>query len=1170
MKKAKSLFTAILSVVCVLCLSAGFISLIGGAPATVGAAITGNPQTQTVDSLEMEGAQVRVAGDKSGLRFVASIDKTECDALMGAYTTVEMGMLVVPKNRLTGELDLDNDDDSIERAYRSASKLVQNGDKYEFRAVLYDIPSSSYGRDVLGRAYLTISDGVNAKTFYADAITRNIAYVSYVATEVLGAESNETYEAYIGDRIFHEISLPSGANCDYLYAYEGQTIEITLDDADSEMLFPNAAATSKSGNVYRVTVGESDMSALYSIDLGSFDTLVANKTFNVGALDGSVTSITSGFTYNAGTGVLTTTNAAGEYDVEITTDADNQYNLKAVVITEVLSSASDLAAFASRSNDGYYVLGGNINASGCEFMNTGATFSGTLDGRGYAIVNGTYISPNDNSVAGGFFGLISAGATIKNVAFTNSALKGEYSWSNCSPFTGSGNIYCNGTIKNVYMEITSIGVKRGDYNGTYVPAKSMGLFGSAGDGSVIDHVIVKSVSGVTYNVCDMVLGNASITDTYVIGGGNANNGWVQTPASSVVSISKVASLSAAQQESFDSSVWSFVNGLPVLKNAYIDQTVDLFLAGADGDMTFSLTGDLGIASGTVAAVEFDGESVSFTQVGANVTVTADAGEYTAMVKVGDKKYFFPAVVITKKLTTVAQLQALMGTYSKDGYYILGGNIDARGQTLLNTSTESFGGTFDGRGYVINGATINSTTDPSRSGLFGGGVAASGVVKNVAFTNAICAYANAGGTLGNDIYGKVDNCLFDFVENPSGNYSKIHAIASSNLGTISNCIIYYNNLNQSGCDGAAISIFNYNSSGATVSNVYVFSGNVAYQNVSNWSNVNANAAYNAALSTVNPQGFNGYWDLTGTKARFNAVTLDVDVDLFLNGADGDMAINLTSELGVASGTVSSVKLDGEAVEFTQDGANVTVSAAAGKHSAYMKVGNKEYFFNVTVVTEKIDNASELSAFASRSNSGYYILGGNIDASALTLMNTDATFSGTFDGRGYAIKGATYSSANGNKPGGLLGTMDYGATVKNLAITGATLTTEGDYNWVYTSVLTGGGRIRGTIKDCYIEITAKGSSTHAMGLGSHGEDVVVDHVILKSVGGLEKNICDMYLGTSSIANTYVIGGSATNTGWNQNSSPVSVANVASLSAAQQASFDSSIWGFTDGLPYFIKAE
>ena len=459
--KNRSVFTALLVALCVACLSVAIFNLSTAPTMTAQATtpISGDANFQTVETFRMEGAQVRVTGEP-GLRFIASISQEEYDALVAAYDSVEMGMLVIPKDSLTGELTLENTTDPIKKVYRQGASLVENGENYEFRAVLYNIPSASYGRDILGRAYMTVDDGTDTKTFYADMMTRNIAYVSYMVTEVLTSSpfygrSNATLDGYIGDKTFHEVTVPTGASCDYLYAYEGQEVEITVANGDATMTITGAESSSKTDNVYTVTMGDSAITASSlsaTVDLGSFDTLVSDKTFEIGSLVGTVSTITSDFTYNAATGVLSTTKAAGEYDVTITTNAGYTYDLTACVITEVISTASELETFIGRSNDGYYVLGGNIDASGFQVASADSkTFDGTFDGRGYTISGITVYDTTQKAV--GVFGQINTGATVKNTAFTNVTLS-IHAYGTISPLTG--NTYNCGTISNCYIDITNL------------------------------------------------------------------------------------------------------------------------------------------------------------------------------------------------------------------------------------------------------------------------------------------------------------------------------------------------------------------------------------------------------------------------------------------------------------------------------------------------------------------------------------------------------------------------------------------------------------------------------------------------------------------------------------------------------------------------------------------
>ena len=1146
------------------CLSVGIVG-ISSAPTKKAEAttISGDANFQTVETFRMEGAQVRVSGDP-GLRFIASISKEEYDALVAAYDSVEMGMLVIPKDNLTGELTLENTTDSIKKVYRQGASLVDSGDNYEFRAVLYNIPSASYGRDILGRAYMTVDDGTDTKTFYADMMTRNIAYVSYMVTEVLTSSpfygrSNATLDGYIGDKTFHQITVPTGASCDYLYAYEGQEVEITVENDAASMTITGAEASSKTDNVYTVTMGDSAISASSlsaTVDLGTFDTLVSDKTFDIGSLVGTVSTITSNFTYNAATGVLSTTNGAGEYAVTITTDAGYTYNLTACVITATISSYSEFCSVRDANTtdgtwSGYYILTNNIDIPSADaYSSSVSTFSGTFDGRGHTMFNGKFHGAQTDSKYS-LFGNVSG--TLKNTAFVN-------------PVIGilSGIVYqvtATGVVDNCLFDALRLGnTVYSNQSPIYDVAPGGTISNSifyfaSGDGSGNDKGAFTMLRGTTSNVY--------VFSTKMTGWDNreSKTGATLYSYSTTLSSAGLSSSSVGFKSYFD------LTGTKAAFNAIdFDVTVDLFLNKADGNKTVSLTGDLGVANGTVSYVKIDGETVEFVQRGANVTINTPTGEHTVAIKVGNKEYLFNAVAVTERIDNASELAAF-ASRSNEGYYVLGGNIDASALTLMNTDA-AFTGTFDGRGYVISGGSFSSANGNKPGGLFGT-VDTGSLVKNLAITNATLTteadynwvYTSVLTGRGN-FCGTLEQCYVEITAKGSSTHCA-GVVGNLSDGTIRNVILKsVSGLERNVCDMVLGT--------SSISNTYVIGG------------VASNCGWNQNSSPVSISN-------VASLSSGQQATFDSDIWLFLDGAPNfirGLDFSQASDTGVTlyvdstdnTVTLSQLGLDGtlQAVfdsASNQAGENMTSSQVdmtggtlGEAETYYALVSGNLYGFDVFTVTEMIDDASELSAFASRSNEGYYILTGNIDASALTLMNTDATFTGTFDGRGYVISGGTFSSANGNKPGGLFGTIDTGSLVKNLAITDATLTTEGDYNWVYTSILAGGGRLKGTLEQCYIEITSKGSTTHAMGIACHTEGATIRNVILKSVSGLEKNVCDMVLGSSSISNTYVIGGVATNVGWNQNGSPVSISSVASLTSGQQASFDGDIWEFVDGMPYF----
>lgn len=182
------------------------------------------------------------------------------------------------------------------------------------------------------------------------------------------------------------------------------------------------------------------------------------------------------------------------------------YKVSVKVVTKVITTASELASLQSYttvttgtnsknntyySYGGYFVLGGNITATGTEAAFTAPSvgsissgneasntygFHGTFDGLGYTVSGFKYTT-------GGIFGDIGDNAVIKNVAFTNCTAEVMTGTSN-----GSGVLSANarGTflVSNVYVE----GQMTGNNGGI--------LFGrSSANGRVEDTVVVtKSIN----------------------------------------------------------------------------------------------------------------------------------------------------------------------------------------------------------------------------------------------------------------------------------------------------------------------------------------------------------------------------------------------------------------------------------------------------------------------------------------------------------------------------------------------------------------------------------------------------------------------------------------------------------------------------------------------------
>ncbi len=166
----------------------------------------------------------------------------------------------------------------------------------------------------------------------------------------------------------------------------------------------------------------------------------------------------------------------------------------------------------------------------------------------------------------------------------------------------------------------------------------------------------------------------------------------------------------------------------------------------------------------------------------------------------DIAYVAEASVVTKILKTKADLDAFR-TLAKEfypradrsygGYFILGANIDyndlwpeflssshLNDPNIIIDSAKGFLGTFDGRGYTINGLKTQASS-------FIGWLGIGGVIKNVGFLNA----DNGAGIVAKINGGTVDNVFVSGV-NSSGNLN--NCFISDIVGegaTITNCVVY---------------------------------------------------------------------------------------------------------------------------------------------------------------------------------------------------------------------------------------------------------------------------------------------------------------------------------------------------------------------------------------------
>ena len=132
-------------------------------------------------AFRMLGASVRLAEDKkNGIRFAAGATKELYESTL--KNAVESGILVLPDD-LLGESELNAETaESLGARKAVISDLwrqnKENANEYIAAAYLYDIPVSSYTRNICARAYYKTSAG---EYVYADPVARSFNYVAQAA-----------------------------------------------------------------------------------------------------------------------------------------------------------------------------------------------------------------------------------------------------------------------------------------------------------------------------------------------------------------------------------------------------------------------------------------------------------------------------------------------------------------------------------------------------------------------------------------------------------------------------------------------------------------------------------------------------------------------------------------------------------------------------------------------------------------------------------------------------------------------------------------------------------------------------------------------------------------------------------------------------------------------------
>ena len=196
------------------------------------------------------------------------------------------------------------------------------------------------------------------------------------------------------------------------------------------------------------------------------------------------------------------------------------YAFDVIVVSNVITSASELVSFASTVQNGYFELGCDIDVNGTKISATkiseNSGFSGVFDGCGY-VIDGAYIGN------GGLFGGISSYGTVKNLGFINT----KYGYSGAGSAFGDANY---GTIDNCYIQVVEQGY---DSNGALTTYCALSALANTNYGTISNCVTVLPEFGTSEHkaVCQVNYGTlqniycmgTEMTLTYTTGQGTVSN-----------------------------------------------------------------------------------------------------------------------------------------------------------------------------------------------------------------------------------------------------------------------------------------------------------------------------------------------------------------------------------------------------------------------------------------------------------------------------------------------------------------------------------------------------------------------------------------------------------------------------------------------------------------------
>ncbi|MBQ3493013.1 MAG: Ig-like domain-containing protein [Clostridia bacterium] len=478
-------------------------------------------------------------------------------------------------------------------------------------------------------------------------------------------------------------------------------------------------------------------------------------------------------------------------------------------------------------------------------------------------------------------------------------------------------------------------------------------------------------------------------------------------------------------------------------------------------------------------------------------------------------YNVKVVVADYVIGTADKFKEVMPTLTSE-YVILSQNISGVGK-YTNNKTNTFTGVFDGRGYTISNVEI------ANNGIFTYVLGAT--VKNLAITNAkvgqlssVFAIQIDGLTLDN-IYVKIDSMGYDET-NPSGAIG----VQIGGVLTVNNSLVIVDGIDANSNAGAIAGAWWGGS--VSLSNAYFITegnpyGKVLIKDTNNklgkeendkgsWSYIYASVAAfaterKATDSKINLNDFNDCWEMnTGDHPFFNSdLNTKYSFSNSYNGSynGGELYMFGKNEsvteyqipVTVAQTQLKTLLLGGiELSSATFKDGKITVSKteiaeiANGEYQMVMDFGTKVYKSTVTVADYVVTTETEFKSIFSGTGliTSYVVLANDITFTS-SFVGHQGVFSGTLNGKGYALKNLTIPEAGI----GLFSEMN--GQVKNLAILNVTHNGDG-------AVVA--NQSRGLIDNVIITGIAGGHSTLAnvMYSGTVSNSIVIVEQNARNVG------------------------------------------------------------------------